>query len=176
VPHVGGRLFEAALGTLDLAALHVGERLGLYAALTGGPLTPPELAAATGTAPRYAREWLEEQAVTGILTVDEPDADENERRYSLPDGHREVLLHPESLAFMAPVARAMVGTAAWPAVATGRRQPAIAPDRVPRSRRCRSSPDLPERPAGGRAVAEAASARHHACPPERFSYVGSGPT
>jgi SAM-dependent methyltransferase len=107
-----GRLFEAALGTFDLAALHVGERLGLYAALAGGPLAAGELAAATGTAPRYVREWLEQQAVTGILAVDDADAGEDERRYSLPDGHREVLLDPESLAFMAPVARAMMGITA----------------------------------------------------------------
>jgi len=106
------RLFEAALGTFDLAALHVGERLGLYAALADGPHTAPELAKATGTAPRYAREWLEQQSVTGILAVDDPAAGEDERRYSLPDAHREVLLHPESLSFMAPVARAMMGIAA----------------------------------------------------------------
>ena len=107
-----GRLFEAALGTFDLAALHVGERLGLYAALADGPHTAPGLAAATGTAPRYIREWLEQQAVTGILAVDDTEAGEDERRYSLPNGHREVLLHPESLAFMAPVARLMMGMAA----------------------------------------------------------------
>ncbi len=107
-----GRLFEAALGTFDLAALHVGERLGLYAALAGDGLTAPELATATETAPRYVREWLEQQAVTGILVVDDPAAADDHRRYSLPAGHREVLLHPESLAFMAPVARAMMGVAA----------------------------------------------------------------
>lgn len=109
---LAGRLFEAALGTFDLAALHVGERLGFYAALADGPRTAPELASATGTAPRYAREWLEQQAVTGILRVDDPTAGDDERRYSLPAGHREVLLHPESLAFMAPVARMMMGMAA----------------------------------------------------------------
>lgn len=109
---LAGRLFEAALGTFDLAALHVGERLGLYAALADRPLTAPELAAATGTATRYVREWLEQQAVTGILAVDDPEAGEDARRYSLPAGHREVLLHPESLAFMAPVARFMMGIAA----------------------------------------------------------------
>ncbi len=107
-----GRLFDAALGTFDLAALHVGERLGLYAALASEDLTAGELAAVTGTAPRYVREWLEQQAVTGILTVDDQEAGEDERRYSLPAGHREVLLHPESLAFMAPVARLMMGIAA----------------------------------------------------------------
>jgi len=107
-----GRLFEAALGTFDIAALHVGERLGFYAALADGPHTAPELAAATGTALRYVREWLEQQAVTGILAVDDVAAGEDDRRYSLPVGHAEVLLHPESLAFMAPVARMMMGMAA----------------------------------------------------------------
>jgi SAM-dependent methyltransferase len=106
------RLFEAALGTFDLAALHVGERLGLYAGLADRPLTAAELAAATGTAPRYVREWLEQQAVTGILAVDDVEAGEAARHYALPAAHREVLLHPESLAFMAPVARAMMGIAA----------------------------------------------------------------
>jgi SAM-dependent methyltransferase len=106
------RLFDAALGTFDLAALHVGERLGLYAELAGGPATAPQLATRTGTAPRYVREWLEQQAVTGILHVDDVDAEADARRYSIPGEHREVLLHPESLAFMAPIARAMMGITA----------------------------------------------------------------
>jgi hypothetical protein len=106
------RLFEAALGTFDLAALHVGERLGLYAALAEGPMAAPDLALRTGTATRYVREWLEQQAVSGILEVDDCDADADARRYSIPDAHREVLLHPESLAFMAPIARAMMGITA----------------------------------------------------------------
>jgi SAM-dependent methyltransferase len=109
---LGDRLFEAALGTFDLAALHVGERLGLYAALSEAPMTPPDLADRTGTATRYVREWLEQQAVSGILEVDDVDADADSRRYSIPNEHREVLLHPESLAFMAPIARAMMGITA----------------------------------------------------------------
>ena len=36
------------------------------------PLTSAELAARTGTAERYAREWLEHQAVCGVLLVDDP--------------------------------------------------------------------------------------------------------
>ncbi len=106
------RLFDAALGTFDLAALHVGERLGLYAALDEAAATAPELATRTGTAPRYVREWLEQQAVSGILEVDDAGADPDVRRYAIPEAHREVLLHPESLAFMAPIARAMMGIAA----------------------------------------------------------------
>lgn len=44
----------------------------------------PELAAKTGTYERYAREWLEQQDVTGILEVDDADEAPEARRYSLP--------------------------------------------------------------------------------------------
>ena len=43
--------------------LHIGDRLGLYKAMAGaGPMTSSELAARTGTAERYVREWLGNQA------------------------------------------------------------------------------------------------------------------
>jgi 2-polyprenyl-3-methyl-5-hydroxy-6-metoxy-1,4-benzoquinol methylase len=96
-----GRLFEATLGAMDLLSIHLGDQLGLYAALAGGgPQTPPKLAAAAGIAPRYAREWLEQQAVAGILEVDDAAAGPDERRYSLPAGHDEVLADPTSIASM----------------------------------------------------------------------------
>jgi hypothetical protein len=46
------------------AAVHagmvvIGEKLGLYKALAGGPLTAAELAAKTHTDERYVREWLD---------------------------------------------------------------------------------------------------------------------
>ena len=60
-----GRVLESLLGAMDLYAIHLGDALGLYAALhADGPLTSGELAARTGVAERYAREWLEQQAVT----------------------------------------------------------------------------------------------------------------
>lgn len=106
------RLFGAILGTLELQAIYLGERLGLYQDLhDAGPATAPELAARAGIDARYAREWLEQQAVAGVLEVDDLDADPDERRYTLPDGHAEVLIHPESLALLAPLARFVVGTA-----------------------------------------------------------------
>jgi 2-polyprenyl-3-methyl-5-hydroxy-6-metoxy-1,4-benzoquinol methylase len=104
-----GRLFEATLGAFDLLAIHIGDQLGLYRALADrGPLTPPQLAAAAGIAPRYAREWLEHQAVGGILDVDDPIAPADERRYTLPAGHDEALADPTSLATMAPMAQWVV--------------------------------------------------------------------
>lgn len=67
---LAARLLEAGLGALDLLAVHLGDQLGWYRVLAGaGPLTSAELAAASGTAERYAREWLEQQAVSRLLDV-----------------------------------------------------------------------------------------------------------
>lgn len=107
-----GRLFEAALGTVDVLTLYIGDRLGLYTALRdGGPMTPAELAERCSINERYAREWLEQQAVSGILAVEDTSAPEDARRYSLPKGHALVLTDPESRFSMAPVARAFVASA-----------------------------------------------------------------
>jgi SAM-dependent methyltransferase len=94
------RLFGAALGAFDLAGVYLGDRLGYYRSLDAdGPATPAELAARTGTDARYAREWLEQQAVSGILEVDA------EHRFRMPEGHASVLVDPVSLDLMAPLAR-----------------------------------------------------------------------
>lgn len=102
------RLFEAVLGMNDLYMVYIGERLGLYQALASGEAaTSGELAAATATNERYVREWLEQQAVSGILAVEDPAA--HERRYRLPAGHDEVLTERDSLSYLAPFARMMAG-------------------------------------------------------------------
>ena len=109
---LAGRLVGAVLASLDLQAVYLGDRLGLYRALEdGGPATPPELAERAGIHPRYAREWLEHQAVGSILDVDDPAAAVDTRRYTLPAAHAAVLTDPESLALVAPLARFVVGTA-----------------------------------------------------------------
>jgi 2-polyprenyl-3-methyl-5-hydroxy-6-metoxy-1,4-benzoquinol methylase len=61
-------------------------------------MTPAELAAAAAIDERYAREWLEQQAVTGVLWA-------ADGRFSLPAGHDEALIDEASLAFAAPFAR-----------------------------------------------------------------------
>ena len=61
------RVAMAAIGTLELLTIELGNRLGLYEALADGPATPPELAARAGIDARYAREWLEQQATAGIV-------------------------------------------------------------------------------------------------------------
>jgi 2-polyprenyl-3-methyl-5-hydroxy-6-metoxy-1,4-benzoquinol methylase len=104
-----GRLFEAGLGALDLFTVYIGDRLGLYRALQeGGPATPADLATRAGIIERYAREWLEQQAVTGFLEVDDPGKPEGDRTYSLPSEHAVALTDPESPFSFAPVSRFLV--------------------------------------------------------------------
>ena len=94
------RLFAAAVGTFDLAGVYLGDRLGLYRSLEAdGPATPEDLAARTGTDARYVREWLEQQAVGGVLDVDQG------HRFSLPEPHAAVLADADSLSYMAPLSR-----------------------------------------------------------------------
>jgi SAM-dependent methyltransferase len=101
-----GELFKKIIGAMEVATVYLGDRLGLYRALAdGGPATPAELAGRTGTHKRYAREWLEQQAVAGILEVVDAGADGSDRRYGLPAGHAEVMLDQDSLGYFAPVAR-----------------------------------------------------------------------
>lgn len=107
-----GRLFEAGLNAFDLLTVYVGDRLGLYSLLAKlGPITRDEFAAKASIHPRYAREWLEQQAVTGILKVDDSSKEEKERRYSLPVAHAEALNHLDSPFSITPLARTLVSAA-----------------------------------------------------------------
>jgi SAM-dependent methyltransferase len=107
------RVFAATISTLEIAAIHIGERLGFYRSLDReGPATPAELARSTETAERYVREWLEQQAVAGFLTVADPDAEPRDRRYGLPVAHRAVLVKQDDLNYLAPLARMAIGVLA----------------------------------------------------------------
>lgn len=110
------RVFGSVLQTMDVFGIYLGETLGLYRALADlGPLDADELATHAGVHPRYAREWAEQQAITGIVEVDDPSSDG--RRFSLPAGHAEVLLDRESLAYLAPFVRiTMAGGLALPSL------------------------------------------------------------
>ncbi|MFE6925318.1 class I SAM-dependent methyltransferase [Nocardia sp. NPDC057663] len=100
------RLFGAALGTIDLLAVHLGDRLGWYRALAdGGPADAVELTERAGGDLRYAQEWLEQQAATGMLTVGD------DGRFALPVGAAEVLTDSNSLNYLAPLARMLAGAA-----------------------------------------------------------------
>lgn len=103
------RIFGALLGTVDILSVFLGDRLGWYRSLVAdGPATPPQLADRTATHPRYAREWLEQQAVTGLLTLDQPDDDPDARVYSIPAATAEVMTDETSLSYLAPFARMFV--------------------------------------------------------------------
>jgi 2-polyprenyl-3-methyl-5-hydroxy-6-metoxy-1,4-benzoquinol methylase len=96
------RLFQDAVGALELYTVYLGERLGLYRVLADhGPATSSELAGRTGTAERYVREWLEHHAASGLLEVDDPRADPLARRYRLPPEHVPVLVDTDDVRYQA---------------------------------------------------------------------------
>lgn len=106
-----GRLFESTLATMDVFALYLGHKLGYYQALAEGPLSPGELAGKTGTDTRYAREWLEQQAVSGFLDVTHGTGEDG---FALPTEYIDVLANEESLAYVLPLAQiaaAVIGIA-----------------------------------------------------------------
>jgi 2-polyprenyl-3-methyl-5-hydroxy-6-metoxy-1,4-benzoquinol methylase len=106
------RVFASLLGALDVLTIHIGDQLGLYDLLhRRGPLDVAEAAALSGTHPRYAREWLEQQAVAGLVDVLDPTAGADERRYWLSEAKAAVLCDRDSLAYTTPFAR-MVAAAA----------------------------------------------------------------
>lgn len=107
---VAGRLFSSLVNAFDLFAVYLGDRLGYYRALATDSMTSGQLAAATGTAERYAREWLEQQAVTGFLTVDDPTRPATERIFRLPDGYRALFVDPASPLSVTAAAQIFVGT------------------------------------------------------------------
>src|SRR5579859_1007405 len=99
-----------AIGALELLCVYVGDRLGLYRALAEHPgATPAQLAAAAAVDERYAREWLEQQTVGGVLEAENPEAPDRNRRYRLPEEHAEVLVDESSLHFMPPLMQGVVG-------------------------------------------------------------------
>jgi 2-polyprenyl-3-methyl-5-hydroxy-6-metoxy-1,4-benzoquinol methylase len=76
--------------------LHIGDKLGLYKAMAeAGPLTSKQLAEKTGTAERYVREWLANQAAGGYATYDATDG-----TFSLSEEQSFCLANEESPAFL----------------------------------------------------------------------------
>jgi 2-polyprenyl-3-methyl-5-hydroxy-6-metoxy-1,4-benzoquinol methylase len=104
-----GRLFGAALGAVDVVSVYLGDRLGLYRVLAeAGPVTSSELALQSNIDERYALEWLEQQAVTGILDVDDAGKPAGDRRYQLPPAHAQALIDLDSMYSISPLARSFV--------------------------------------------------------------------
>ena len=66
-----GLIVGYGVGAHVSAMIYVGIELGLYAALReGGGATPPEFAERTGLHERWLREWLQQQASSGLLDYD----------------------------------------------------------------------------------------------------------
>ena len=111
-------------GATTLLTIELGRRFGLYRALHDyGPMTASALARITGAAPRYAREWLEQQAAAGILAARDAEPNDEARCFSLPAHHVPVLVDETHPAHAAPVAGLLAGIAlAFPEVVADFRQ------------------------------------------------------
>jgi 2-polyprenyl-3-methyl-5-hydroxy-6-metoxy-1,4-benzoquinol methylase len=97
------RLFETGLAALEAFTISLGRELGLYQFLAAdGGVTAAELAGLAGIDARYAREWLEQQASSGLIDVVR-DGSADGRRFGLSPAAQECLLHPESLASVGPL-------------------------------------------------------------------------
>lgn len=81
--------------TIGAAMIIIGDKVGLYKAMAGaGPLTPSELSKKAGTAERYTREWLLNQAAGGYVEYDKKTG-----TFLLPDEHAAALADEESPMF-----------------------------------------------------------------------------
>jgi 2-polyprenyl-3-methyl-5-hydroxy-6-metoxy-1,4-benzoquinol methylase len=125
------RLWKSLLATQELLCAYLGVRLGLYETLARAehPLSAAEVSARTGVAPRYAQEWLEQQAVAGILTATGTAA---QRRFELPAEHAQVLTISDSSLSLASLAVLPLGgiAAALPSLLAAYRHGDGVPDRV----------------------------------------------
>jgi hypothetical protein len=100
-----GRVLTDFAGAASTAMTVVGDRLGLYAALTGaGPIGAAELADRTGLHARLVTEWLGAQTVSGYLRYD-PSAD----TYELPAEHAMALSVVGSPAYVVGAAEVVAG-------------------------------------------------------------------
>ena len=104
------RLLQSTTQALELYGIYLGKELGLYDVLKSGRrFTAPELADAADIAPRYARDWLEQQAVAGLIDVERASLPPDERRYWLPAEHANVLAAEDHPAHLAPLAQMVAG-------------------------------------------------------------------
>lgn len=110
VEDLAGRIFAAGVSALELATIYLGQQLGLYRTLAeAGPTTLSELAKAANIDQRYAREWLQSQAISGFVAIDSDDLDT--ARFTLAPGAHEVLVDEESPVYLAPLGQCLVASA-----------------------------------------------------------------
>jgi SAM-dependent methyltransferase len=98
-----GQMITDFAGAASTAMTVLGDRLGLFRAMTGvGPVTAAELAAATGLHRRLVIEWLHQMAVSGYVTVDGD-------RFALPLEHALALSVVDSPAYVVAAAEIITG-------------------------------------------------------------------
>lgn len=101
-----GRLAEEVAGAWDVVAIHLGVRLGLYQALTGGRgRTAAELAADTGCHTRLVEEWLAGQVLNDNVRRDA------DGRHRLSAAQAAVLATTTSPAYLGGLTEVLVATA-----------------------------------------------------------------
>jgi hypothetical protein len=109
------RLLQSLIGSMELASIWAGLRLDLYEVLRRhGPVTVDELAELAGIDARYAREWLEQQAVAGLLDVEDAGQDAAELGAAGEGGYDAAFIF-EALHDMARPVEALVAIRALPA-------------------------------------------------------------
>ena len=85
------QVFSKLEGAVTAGMIHLGDRLGLYAAMAaaGHPVTTQELADSLGLHERWVREWAYNQAAAKVVTIDE------DERFSLTPEAAAVLATPD---------------------------------------------------------------------------------
>lgn len=108
VAALADRILHSGVAAFEMFSIYLGDRLGWYRSLSDdGPATAAELAARTGSTERYTREWLEQQAVAGLIEMESGGPDS---RFRLSTVSIEVLTDTSSMAYLAPLGR-FVGAA-----------------------------------------------------------------
>lgn len=94
-----GKMVTDIGAAANAALIRTGDRLGLYKALASkGPMTPDELAQATGTTERYVREWLSAQAASGYVEYDA-----TKKKFSMLPEQAMVFADDDSPVFMGAI-------------------------------------------------------------------------
>ena len=107
---LAGRLFLAAVDTVELLNVYLGHTHGLYRRLAdNGPVTCSQLAHDADLDRRYLREWLQSQIVAGFVTIVGSDLDT--AAFWLAPGGREVLADETSPNYLAPLAQCATAAA-----------------------------------------------------------------
>src|SRR5579872_5036781 len=91
-----GQMLGDLGGAATIALVRIGDALGDYKTLhTKGAMTSAQLAAETGLAERYLREWLSQQAASNYLAYDPAT-----QQFALPEEQAMVFAIEESPVYM----------------------------------------------------------------------------